>query len=117
MNVAKTAIATTLALAALFSSTANARISGEQIEPLTTSLLAAAVSSPNKAFAQCVDKNFYLNVPDENPPLLHKFNEQMFLAISAGLVDDEVTFSIAANDLLKQVCGDSQMAGGGKKSK
>ena len=117
MNVPKTAIATTLAFVGLFSSAADARISGDQVGSMTKDFLAQATQGKDEGFKQCVNENFVINRPGEKPPLLQSFTDKMALAISYGLVDDTKTFAIAANDLLKQACGDSQLAGGGKKSK
>jgi hypothetical protein len=118
MKVEKnTVVALILAHVGLYLSVADARISGDQIRPKTDAVLAHAVLSPNAAFNQCVHDNFVMEDPSREPPLLGKLYSKISAQIAAGFIYDDATFVKRTNDLLKQACGDSQMAGGGKKSK
>jgi hypothetical protein len=110
-------IVLTLVLVGLFSTAADARIRGDQIDPMTISFLTTAAGDYKTALQQCVRDNFLEKSKGQRPPLLDEFYQTMFQASAAGLVNDDVTFKIAADDILKQACGDNQMAGGGKKSK
>jgi hypothetical protein len=55
--------------------------------------------------------------PEDKPPLLGRLYEGMVARIAAGLVDDEKTFEISVNSILKKNCGSNQLAGDGKDSK
>lgn len=112
MNFAKnTVAASALALFALFSSSANAEISGDQIVPKIDAVLAQAVQSPNAAFNQCVRENFVMQRPGDKPPMLAKLYDGILLRVATGLVDDDTTFGISVNSMLKKACGNSQLAG------
>jgi hypothetical protein len=69
MNTVKnTIIASTLALAGLFSASANAgTMPAEQVIAKSDTILAKAMQSSNKVFAQCVDENFVLRGSKPKP--------------------------------------------------
>jgi len=119
MNTVKNVIAaSTLVLANLFAPAANAEITGGQIDTLVDKFVTLAAASPNKTFGNCVKSNFISNIPNTDTEQWGSVYQAMIGAVAANLVENEAGFKILVDDLLQQVCGDSQMAGGGdKKSK
>lgn len=114
MNTVKNVIAaSTLVLANLFSPVANAEITGGQIAPLVDGFLAQAASSPSEVFNSCVKNNFISGNPKKDTELWHAVHQAMIGAVASHQVENEAGFKILVDDLVNQVCGDSQMAGGG----
>jgi len=115
-TVKNTIIASTLALAGLFSASAGAgTMPLSDIVSKSDTILAQAIQSPNAVFNQCVRENFVREKPDVEPPLQAKLYDGLLQRIAYGLVDDDTTFAISVNSMLKKACSDSQMAGGAGK--
>jgi hypothetical protein len=116
MKVEKnTVITLTLALVGLFSTAADARISGNQVVPMVDTVLAQASQGSDAVFNQCVREKFIMENANVTPPLLGKLYELTNRAAARGVIDDEQTLAILVNGALKKACSDSQLVGGGDK--
>ena len=81
---------------------ADARIPGDQIEPMTNTFLAQAAATNNQGFRECINDKFIGKDNGQKTELWSLLHQAMIIAVAKNLVDDDVTFSIVANDFINK---------------
>jgi hypothetical protein len=109
-------------LSSAFSPAAQASLSGTELALVSQDIVHSEVlAAGNTSYGQCIARDFEVRNDRENPPMIELLDKNIAkvaaLVASKGGDFTKEKLEFVVKKILAKQCGDSQMAGGGKKAK